>query len=94
VDFTAYKPDTIRRRTARRMALRNVEALAEYAAYLERHPDELDTLYHDLLIKVTTFFRDPASFEALTREALPGLLEGRPEAEPLRLWVPGCATGE
>jgi two-component system, chemotaxis family, CheB/CheR fusion protein len=94
VDFTAYKPGTIQRRMARRMALRNVEALADYATYLERHRDELEALYHELLIKVTTFFREPASFEALKREALPRLLERRPETQPLRLWVPGCATGE
>jgi two-component system CheB/CheR fusion protein len=94
VDFTAYKPGTIQRRITRRMALRNMEDLADYAAYIERQRDELEALYHDLLIKVTTFFRDPASFEALKMEALPRLLEGRRETQPLRLWVPGCATGE
>jgi two-component system, chemotaxis family, CheB/CheR fusion protein len=94
VDFTAYKPGTIRRRVARRMALSHVTALAAYVDDLEGHRDELEALYDDLLIKVTAFFREPASFEALTRDVWPRLLEGRPETQPLRLWVPGCATGE
>ena len=94
VDFTAYKPGTIQRRVGRRVALCHVEAPAAYAQYLQHHRDELEALYYDLLIKVTTFFREPASFEALTRDVLPRLLAGRPETRPLRLWVPGCATGE
>jgi two-component system, chemotaxis family, CheB/CheR fusion protein len=94
VDFTAYKPGTIQRRVARRMVLHNLDHPAAYAQYVESHRDELEALYHDLLIKVTTFFRDPESFEALRRDVLPHILREHPVTRPLRLWVPGCATGE
>jgi two-component system, chemotaxis family, CheB/CheR fusion protein len=94
VEFTHYKPSTISRRILRRMALRQLDSFGAYAADLRDHPEELDALYHDLLIKVTGFFRDPNTFEALRRDVLPRLLEGRSPDTPLRIWVPGCATGE
>jgi two-component system, chemotaxis family, CheB/CheR fusion protein len=94
INFTAYKLGTIQRRIARRMALLNLEQLGTYARYLESRRDEIETLYHDLLIKVTTFFRHPESFEALQRDVLPRLMSERPVTRPLRIWVPGCATGE
>ena len=94
VEFTHYKPSTISRRILRRMALRQLDSFGAYAADLRDHPEELDALYHDLLIKVTGFFRNPHAFEALKREVLPRLLEARPPDTPLRIWVPGCATGE
>jgi two-component system, chemotaxis family, CheB/CheR fusion protein len=94
INFTAYKPSTITRRIARRMALHNLEQPGAYAQHLETHRDEVEALYHDLLIKVTQFFREPDSFEALKREVLPRLLRERPVQQPLRIWVPGCATGE
>ena len=93
-DFSAYKPPTIKRRIARRMALANVETLEEYASYLEGHADEAQALHQECLITVTSFFRDPGTFQVLSREVLPRLLKHRPPGAPLRVWVPGCATGE
>ena len=93
-DFSAYKPPTIKRRIARRMALANVETLEEYAAYLEGHAGEAQALHQECLITVTSFFRDPGTYEVLSREVLPRLLKDRPPGAPVRVWVPGCATGE
>jgi two-component system CheB/CheR fusion protein len=94
VDFTFYKQSTIRRRITRRMTLRKMDSLTEYAQYIKDHPGELDALYHDLLVKVTGFFRDPETFEALKSAAFPSILRDRPLNKPIRIWVPGCATGE
>ena len=94
VDFTFYKQNTIRRRISRRMTLRKMNALAEYARYLRENREELDALYHDLLIKVTGFFRDSEAFETLKSEVFPVLLSDRPAGKPIRIWVPGCASGE
>ncbi len=93
-DFSAYKPPTIKRRIARRMALANVETLEEYAGYLEAHADEALALHQECLITVTSFFRDPGTYQVLSREVLPRLLKDRPPGAPVRVWVPGCATGE
>jgi two-component system CheB/CheR fusion protein len=93
INFTAYKPSTIQRRIARRMALHNMQQPGDYVRYLLSNREELEALYHDLFIKVTSFFRDPDSFEALKREILPRLMVDRPVHRPLRVWVPGCATG-
>jgi two-component system CheB/CheR fusion protein len=93
-DFSAYKPPTIKRRIARRMALANVETLEEYADYLGGHADEVQALHQECLITVTSFFRDPGAFAALSRAVLPRLLKDRPPGVPVRVWVPGCATGE
>lgn len=94
VDFGAYKPPTIRRRIARRMALARAETLPDYARYLEGHPDEVRALCEDCLITVTSFFRDPGTYQTLCQAVLPRLLKGRPPEVPVRVWVPGCATGE
>ena len=94
VDFTHYKRTTIRRRIERRMMLRRIESLDEYRESLDRDPGELAALYQDFLIRVTEFFRDPAAFDALRQDVLPALCEGRSPKEPIRIWVPGCATGE
>jgi two-component system CheB/CheR fusion protein len=94
VDFSHYKMSTIRRRIIRRMALRQIEPLGDYVAYLKGHREELDALYHDLLIKVTGFFRDADSFERLRQTVFPRLFQGRPPHTPIRIWVPGCASGE
>jgi two-component system CheB/CheR fusion protein len=94
VDFTHYKRTTIRRRIERRMMLRRIESLDEYRESLDRDPGELSALYQDFLIRVTEFFRDQTAFDALCRDVLPVLCEGRPAKEPIRIWVPGCATGE
>ncbi|MFP2907977.1 chemotaxis protein CheB, partial [Pyxidicoccus sp. 3LFB2] len=94
VDFSQYKPTTIFRRLSRRMAQCGVTRLSDYITWMDSHPRELDALREDLLIHVTSFFRDPESFESLKRELIPELLQGRPPDEPLRVWVAGCATGE
>jgi two-component system CheB/CheR fusion protein len=94
VDFTHYKPSTIERRIRRRMALHGVATLPEYVELLREDTSELEQLYGDLLIRVTGFFRDPEVFEALQRTILPSLMKDRREDAPIRVWVPGCATGE
>jgi two-component system CheB/CheR fusion protein len=94
VDFTHYKPNTVERRIRRRMAVNKIEALDDYLTFLKSQPKEIEELYADLLIRVTGFFRDPEVFEALHNGILPTLLRDRDESSPLRIWVPGCATGE
>ncbi len=94
VDFTGYKLPTIRRRLARRMLLRRSADLAEYVELLRADPAEVEALYRDILIMVTEFFRDPETFAALRALVLPAILEGKSDSEGLRIWVPGCASGE
>ena len=94
VDFSDYKPATIRRRILRRMALGRVDTLKEYLRFLQQTPKELDALHHDILINVTSFFRDPDAFEALKDIVYPAMLQGRQTSDTLRVWVPGCSTGE
>jgi two-component system CheB/CheR fusion protein len=95
VDFSEYKPPTIGRRVARRMALHKLEHLEAYVHLLQRDRQELNALYQDLLINVTSFFRDPETFEALKTTVYPGLLKKRENSSvPIRIWVPGCSTGE
>jgi len=94
VDFTHYKRTTIKRRLERRMTLQRIESLEEYGALIDDDPDEVASLYQDFLIRVTEFLRDPQSFDALRQHVLPVLCEGRPTRQPIRIWVPGCATGE
>ena len=94
VDFTTYKPNTIDRRIERRMALRKVERLEDYLAFVRDNPGELGVLYSDLLIGVTSFFRDREPFELLKATVFPQLLEHRAADAPVRIWVPGCSTGE
>src|SRR5216683_1416203 len=94
VDFSDYKPATVKRRILRRMALHKVEKLKGYVQFLRHHPAEVEALYEDILIKVTSFFRDPDAFEALKTEVFPSILKHRTPEEPIRVWVPGCSTGE
>ncbi len=94
VDFAAYKRGTIERRLYRRLALLRLDTLESYVRYLDKNPSELGLLFGDLLIGVSSFFRDPDVFKALEERVLPALLEGRAAEVPLRVWVPGCATGE
>jgi two-component system, chemotaxis family, CheB/CheR fusion protein len=95
VDFSEYKPPTIGRRIQRRMVLHKIERLAEYVSLLHRDRNEVKALYQDLLINVTSFFRNPEAYEALKQEAYPSILKGRPSSgTPIRIWVPGCSTGE
>ena len=94
VDFSHYKETTIHRRILRRMALNHLKSVEAYVQMLRDKDAEVDALYHDLLITVTNFFRDPAMFTALTNKVLPALLKDRRPTDPLRIWIPGCATGE
>lgn len=94
VDFGYYKPGTVRRRTMRRMAIHRLESPDQYAQYLRANRDEMDLLFNDILIHVTSFFREPATFSAITAHVLPAILRGRSQDDPVRVWVPGCATGE
>ena len=93
-DFTQYKPNTIDRRIERRMAVRQVPDLDAYVAHLQQDPGEMDALFRDLLIGVTSFFRDSEAFKALEEEVVPRLFADRPPGAELRIWSPGCSTGE
>jgi two-component system, chemotaxis family, CheB/CheR fusion protein len=94
VDFSLYRPSTIARRVRRRMSLGRVESAEVYLQMLKASPAERAALHRDVLVKVTSFFRDPELFEALAESVLPALLRGHARDAPLRIWVPGCATGE
>src|SRR2546426_1094365 len=94
VDFRHYKLPTMKRRIQRRMALHKFSGFAEYVKHLQDHPPEIEHLYQDILIHVTRFFREPESYEALATHVLPALLEKRGDNDPIRVWVPGCSTGE
>ncbi|MDB4926858.1 CheR family methyltransferase [Mucilaginibacter sp.] len=94
VDFTYYKKSTLKRRIIRRMALIKIEKPVDYLSFLRENKDEQDALYNDMLISVTNFFRDPQSFEVLCNTIFPRLLRNKTDAEPLRIWIAGCATGE
>jgi two-component system, chemotaxis family, CheB/CheR fusion protein len=94
VDFAHYKHATLARRIKRRMALRGFETLEDYRRDLEQNRQEANTLCEDCFITVTTFFREPAVFEELKRMAFPALIENRSPEDPIRIWVPGCASGE
>jgi len=93
-DFTYYKHSTLQRRIHRRMVLHQLERMEDYIKLLQKQPAELDALFQDILINVTSFFRDPETFEALKKEVFPRLAEKRAGDLPLRIWVPGCSTGE
>jgi len=95
-DFTLYKPGTLQRRIERRMAMAAIETsgMGRYLEILRGDADELDQLARDLLIHVTSFFRDPAVFELLAEKVLPDLVGERMSDQPLRVWVAGCSTGE
>jgi two-component system CheB/CheR fusion protein len=93
-DFTQYKKSTIGRRIERRMAQHLIEDAEVYARYLKDHPSELKMLFRELLINVTSFFRDAEAFEVLKTEILPALLADKPSGYTMRVWVAGCATGE
>ncbi|MGO9622600.1 MAG: chemotaxis protein CheB [Desulfobaccales bacterium] len=93
-DFSHYKANTICRRIERRMALHKVARIAEYHRYLQENPPEVKALFKDLLITVTSFFRDPAAFEVLVNKVIPRILESKGGNGNVRVWVPGCASGE
>jgi two-component system CheB/CheR fusion protein len=93
-DFTRYKRATIMRRVQRRMQIRYIEQLDRYVEYLRQSPDEVRALADDLLITVTSFFRDPAVFERLKADVMPKIFRGKTPADVVRVWCVGCATGE
>ena len=94
VDFSLYKANTLRRRIRRRMILNKLDGLGEYAEYLRKNAAEVENLYQDILINVTSFFRDPEAFEVLKEKIFPRIVEHRAPDEPVRIWVVGCSTGE
>ena len=94
IDFSYYKSKTLNRRIQRRMLLCRVEQLADYVVYLQAHPAEINALYAEILIHVTSFFRDPAAFELLKTRVFPTITQNKSAECPIRIWVAGCSTGE
>src|SRR5467141_2611496 len=94
VDFTDYKHATLKRRILRRMLILKIKRMENYLKYLQTNPIELNSLFQDILISVTAFFREPATLEALKTEIFPNILKNRPAEDPIRIWIPGCSTGE
>jgi two-component system, chemotaxis family, CheB/CheR fusion protein len=93
-DFSSYKKSTIRRRIARRMQVQRAATMADYLVVLRENPQEARALFADLLISVTTFFRDTSAFEKLAALVIPRLFDDKGVSDTIRVWVPGCATGE
>ncbi len=93
-DFSDYKQNTIRRRIERRMVIHQVDNLADYARYLQQTPQEMTILFRELLIGVTRFFRDTEAFDAVKMQVIPRLFDGKHGGDAVRVWVPGCSTGE
>ncbi len=93
-DFSQYKPSTIGRRIERRMAVHQIDGLESYVKFLQQTPAEVEALFRDLLIGVTSFFRDPEVFKLLEDQVVPGLFEGKPAGAAVRIWSAGCSTGE
>ena len=93
-DFSFYKSSTIHRRIERRMAVQRIETLSEYVKFLQQTPSEVEALFRDLLIGVTSFFRDPEAFKLLEEEGVPKFFYGKAANSVIRVWVPGCSTGE
>jgi two-component system, chemotaxis family, CheB/CheR fusion protein len=94
VDFSHYKPKTLDRRIQRRMLLCKRELLADYATYLQTNPTEIKALYEEILIHVTSFFRDPEAFELLKTKVFHTISQNKSAEFPIRIWVAGCSTGE
>lgn len=94
VDFIDYKVATIQRRILRRMNINRMDDLGDYVKLIHRNPQEIEALYRDVLINVTSFFRNAEVFDSLRESVYPKLLANRPASDPIRVWVPGCSTGE
>ncbi|MGA2385937.1 MAG: PAS domain S-box protein [Candidatus Bathyarchaeia archaeon] len=94
VDFTHYKETVVNRRITRRMVINHVDNITKYAEYIGTHPAELQALFNDMLIGVTSFFREPDTFSILKEKLFPELLKNLASKEPVRIWIPGCSTGE
>jgi two-component system, chemotaxis family, CheB/CheR fusion protein len=93
-DFGAYKKTTLLRRVERRMGLNHIDKISDYAQFLQENPEEIARLSKDMLISVSSFFRDPEAFEELRTKVFVPLIKEKNDNSPLRVWVPGCATGE
>jgi two-component system CheB/CheR fusion protein len=93
-DFSLYKKSTIYRRVERRMGLHQIDKIANYVRFLRENPQEIELLFKELLIGVTSFFRDPSAWEQLKDEVIPALLAAHPKGGVLRAWASGCSTGE
>ena len=93
-DFRCYRKNMLNRRIQRRMGICQIDELPVYVAFLREHPEEITALYRDLLIGVTSFFREPEAFQALQQHVVPELVERHSGELPVRVWVPACATGE
>jgi two-component system CheB/CheR fusion protein len=93
-DFSGYKPTVMRRRIERRMAVHQVKGPGEYVRLLQTHPHELDVLFCEFLIGVTSYFRDAEAYQALRDRVIPALMERRMPGDTFRAWVPACGTGE
>jgi two-component system CheB/CheR fusion protein len=93
-DFSLYKKNTVYRRIERRMGIHQIHRIVTYVRFLQENPQELELLFKELLIGVTSFFRDPAAWEVLKAQVIPALLKDRPPGQALRVWIPACATGE
>jgi two-component system, chemotaxis family, CheB/CheR fusion protein len=94
VDFTHYKRNTLYRRITRRAVLHKMDSLKDYVRFLQNTPSEVEALYQDILINVTSFFRNPEAFDVLKQKVFPRLMENRSRHDSVRIWVQGCATGE
>ena len=93
-DFTGYKRPTLERRIGKRMAEVGCETYADYEDYLEVHPDEFVIFFNNILINVTSFFRDPPAWEFVADEIIPRIISGKDANAPIRVWSAGCASGE
>jgi two-component system CheB/CheR fusion protein len=93
-DFSLYKKSTIYRRIERRMGIHQIDRIVNYIRFLQENPQEIELLFKELLIGVTSFFRDPAAWEQLKSEIIPMLMTSHPQDKVLRAWTPGCSTGE
>ncbi|NPV89889.1 MAG: PAS domain-containing protein [Firmicutes bacterium] len=93
-NFSEYRELTIKRRILRRMVLNKIDRPKDYVNYLRENPTEVKELYQDLLINITNFFRDSDAFESLKGQVFPAIMQGREVDQPVRVWVPGCSTGE
>jgi two-component system, chemotaxis family, CheB/CheR fusion protein len=94
LDFTHYRQTTILRRIQRRMVVHKIDRLQEYVKYVQTNPSEIKALYQDMLINVTSFFRNPTVFDAMKNEVFPHIVANRRADAPIRVWTPGCASGE
>ncbi len=93
-DFSQYKPTTITRRIERRMAVNQIDLMDGYVRFMQHKPDEVESLFRDLLIGVTSFFRDPEAFQVLEKQVIPKIFHEKTAGASIRVWLPGCSTGE